>query len=311
MTCHSCKRDAGRCSGAGGDQGTTCGLSEAQNGIMHPIIEARSATLLDMLKLLASQFLRELDNIERLVSHYMHLATEKTINPEELPTKHNLRHMAGVVRTAAELCESLGLSKESADDLISHLEGEFPPSYRNAITGLQELRAEIAGQLKRRTVLIVDPLRNDYFDQDNLFGVKVSAAFHKTKDEIRRAGTAYALEDPDACMFHLMRVLEHGLLALAKRVIHQKPKTLTLKTWGKIIVAIDTQLSTQSKVRTPRSATRTMQYAAIAKDYGYLKNAWRDVVMHGKADFTDAGAHQTLTYVRGFMQNIVAMGIKE
>ncbi len=64
-----------------------------------------------------------------------------------------------------------------------------------------------------------------------MFGPLVAQAFHSCVDGIRQAGTCYALEQPEACVFHLTRVLERSLGVLAAKL----GVSFDQKTWHTVI----------------------------------------------------------------------------
>src|SRR5208282_5491043 len=63
------------------------------------------------------------------------------------------------------------------------------------------------------------PAPNDkYFERDDMFGAKVYDRFPPARDDIKDAGNCYAASLYTACVFHLMRVAELGLRAIADKV---------------------------------------------------------------------------------------------
>jgi hypothetical protein len=67
--------------------------------------------------------------------------------------------------------------------------------------------------------------------------------FPSVRDDAHAATDCWALGHPTACVFHCMRVLEHGLKALASDV----GETFDLQQWQNIIEQIEARISAEGK----------------------------------------------------------------
>jgi hypothetical protein len=145
--------------------------------------------------------------------------------------------------------------------------------------------------------------RKNYFEQDELFGSKVTAAFPSCERDIRNAGSCYALEQEDACVHHLMLVLERGLKALAAKVgvcPYQQ------SSWHTVITNIDTKTKTL-----PRGPDLDF-YREVNAQFGFLKVAYRNHSEHAHDDFYDMPkALHILNHVRDFMNELERGGLSE
>ena len=85
---------------------------------------------------------------------------------------------------------------------------------------LNELIGALNKDLEDKLLLYVPSEFAEYYNQDDLFGVKNK--FPKANEEITLAGNCYATENYTACVFHLMRGVEHGAKAMVKAMNAQK-----------------------------------------------------------------------------------------
>ncbi len=67
-----------------------------------------------------------------------------------------------------------------------------------------------------RKFVLVKPDRSKYLLQHALFGENVRTAFPSAAFDIEQAGNCLAVEANMAAIYHLLRVAEHGLRALAR-----------------------------------------------------------------------------------------------
>jgi hypothetical protein len=108
-----------------------------------------------------------------------------------------------------------------------------------------------------------------------------------------------------------MRVAEHGLRALAKRVKVPFPKTFDLKTWDELIRSIEKEI--QKIVQKPKTSQRSKDlefYNTAAAQFRYFKDGWRNHVMHTRTSYDEHQAMSVMIHVQEFMQHL-ATGSKE
>lgn len=140
------------------------------------------------------------------------------------------------------------------------------------------------------------------------------------------AGTCLALELPDACVFHLMGVLERGLLALVKKLRMRDPLRVVQGTWGPIVKEIDARISklrpksavvangTKHFYRGSTLAKRKQLiegYASASKEFGYFAEAWRNRNAHRRYNYDQDQAASIMNHVQEFMKSLVDIGIRE
>jgi hypothetical protein len=162
----------------------------------------------------------------------------------------------------------------------------------------------------------IPPEKAIYFQSDKLFGAEVSNAFPSAARDIQDAGSCYAHGLYTACVFHLMRALEHPLRALAKKLKVQPPaknpsKPLELRTWGDVIDKITTAINARSNPKTRREADLTEFYNKAADQFQFFKDAWRDVVMHTRSKpYAEGETADIIRSVETFMKRL-ATKLKE
>jgi hypothetical protein len=152
---------------------------------------------------------------------------------------------------------------------------------------LDHLNFSFSNELRKRFFFGIADDRNDYMQKHDLFGPEVSAAFPSSVREITSAGNCIALEECDACVFHLMRSLEHPLRVLANDLgvpppVKNPQTPLDLRTWGDVIAAIIVAINKRPNPKTPQEAELSEFYNRAAEQFQFFKDAWRDVVMHSR-----------------------------
>jgi hypothetical protein len=128
---------------------------------------------------------------------------------------------------------------------------------------------------------------------------KVIAAFPITEKDILECVDLWAMAHPTASVFHAMRVLEHGLHALAKDL----ELTFNIQNWQNIIDEIESKIRISAKTL-PRGSERNDRLkflAEAAKEFTYFKDGWRNYVSHNKSDYDDRQALSVHDHVRDFM----------
>jgi hypothetical protein len=167
---------------------------------------------------------------------------------------------------------------------------------------LTSLNDSLTTELEREGIFRIDPANVDYYEKKDAFGPEVAKAFSKCGRDIQKAGSCYALEQEDACVHHLMLVLERGLYALAATV----GVTFHRTNWQEIINNIAAKLN-----HMPKGREREF-YTEVNSQFGFLKEAYRNHAEHARDDPYDMPkALHIYNHVRSFMQASAKGGLTE
>jgi hypothetical protein len=176
---------------------------------------------------------------------------------------------------------------------------------------------DLAKELETLLQAIEDDVRLEYFfhyrRDKGLMLLRVPSdwaptlsAFPSVKPEIDAGVDCYALEHNAASVFHMMRVSEIGMRALARERQVSFPKhPLEWAEWDNIIDQIDSKAKTVTvgMSRGPaRDAARGFYTAAVAQLRAFKET--RNRIMHMRGRFDELDAQRAINQVRDFMNGL-------
>jgi hypothetical protein len=158
-------------------------------------------------------------------------------------------------------------------------------------------------ELSRIRLVLVNEDRAE-FVPDYSFGEKVERAFPSSIRDVADAGGCLAVDLNTAAVFHLMRVAEHGLRAIAhdRRIKIPKKRPVELATWDDIIKGLEK--AEDDIIGYPQTLAREAQlafYHGAMMQLKRFKNVFRNRVSHTREDFGRTQALGVLENVREFM----------
>jgi hypothetical protein len=214
------------------------------------------------------------------------------------PDARSFRELLSAIQLA---CDNHGLTHTSK--LAARTIAKCPlRSYGDIFHALDHLKDSLKDELEDELIFRIPAQRTDYFENDNLFGSEVVTAFPSCSRDIRKAGNCYALEQEDACVHHLMLVLERGLNALAAKF--QVP--FDYRNWQPIIGAVE------AKVKSLPSGDERHFYQEVVAQFGFLKDAYRNYSAHAYDNKYDLDkALSIFNHVRDFMRALAEGGLTE
>jgi hypothetical protein len=185
--------------------------------------------------------------------------------------------------------------------------GSAPYTYVDLSNDLETINMSFSNELQEELIFRIASGKTGFFEKDDLFGPGVSNAFPSAVDNIRNAGTCFAVEQWDACVFHLMRVLERGLRVMAIRF----SVSFQNATWNTIIQDIETSIrGINPSVGADWREQRTF-YSEAARHFRFLKDAWRNHIMHLGDVYDEGKALSVLRGVHELMQTLAKGGLHE
>lgn len=219
---------------------------------------------------------------------------------------------AGELEGAATDLAEAGLrgASEEARRILKNVQRGMHPSALEA--DARTIGHRIIKELSSRRFLRVRNACSSYVDNDELFGPVVAKRFRSAKSDIREAGNCLAADCNSAAVFHLMRVSEHGLRAVAKRLrvrLNHKGGNHPVEyaDWNKVITGIRNKLTElRSKSPGKRKEKALMFYSDIADQSEYIKDIWRNRISHARHSYDADEAMRVKQRVHDFMVRLAA-----
>lgn len=183
---------------------------------------------------------------------------------------------------------------------------------------IRHVEATISSEMSSRTFLLLEPARVSLAFEPDRFGSVVASAFPSAGWDIEEAARCLAFDRSTASVFHLMKVMEWGLHALAADLDIPKIE----ENWNNAIEQIekairslgDNKPSKQSDLGHLEERRANLSfYSDAATHFRYVKDAWRNHTTHVrrvKVVYTEEKAQQIFDSVKGFMQSL-ATRLKE
>lgn len=192
------------------------------------------------------------------------------------------------------------LKVSTKDVSLSRLTGEAMHVHDAILDDLSELQC-----------VYVKPDLAKYFDQERLFGDDVWE-IREARYDIREAGNCIAIESGTAAVFHLMRVAEHGLRKIAKRVDVKlsdkgKPQPIEFGDWNEVINGVKKQIAAARQLsRGPDKEKRLNFYSDASDQCEYMKDIWRNTISHARGKYNTQEALGVFQRVEHFMQRLAS-----
>jgi hypothetical protein len=164
---------------------------------------------------------------------------------------------------------------------------------------LRVLRETIDSGLKNQFIYRYPADKAQVFANWKTEWATVIKTFPSAGKDILECVDLWAMDHPTASVFHAMRVLEHGLRALAQHV----GRTFDIQNWQNIIDEIESEIRDQAK-KLPRGQEKNEKLKFLseaAKEFTYFKDGWRNYVSHNRADYDAHQARSVHEHVRTFM----------
>lgn len=257
------------------------------------------------------------DLLRRLWNWEIDLSARRNV-PLDLESAENLRGVTSkdlhrITKLLGEIKSALGYMEwESAHDRITLIFRKLQPG----IT-VDELHIEIEGlnhtireELRRRWFCYLPQTKAQRQRSGESEWALTIKSFQASEMEIKAALSCYATGNDTAAVFHLMRVAEIGLRALAKerKVTLSKSKPIEWGTWQEIITALETEvrkIGTTNKAGAAKDRALAFYSGAIA-DLNAFKDEYRNQVMHLRVMYDEHQSLRTIERVHAFMQRISA-----
>ena len=274
-----------------------------------------------MIQFFASKFIDDLDMVEHeMTRHSLHYP-ENTVFTQEQKTR-----LAALLERIEQHCIEHELEKTRArcSELRGQLEyvpsaaftefdkAAIEPKTDHIFKSCGSIKLYLQNELGERKFAFIPTAQSKYFECDNLFGLEVSKAFPSAMPDIKDAGNCLAADLTTAAVFHLMRVAEFGLRALAKELGCAFSFPIEFATWGNIIDKLDEKLKAlKPTARGDKREDDYQFYSRLVQEARSFQHAWRDPVMHVRTRFDEPmEAENVFNHVRRFMQTL-AMRVAE
>ena len=270
-----------------------------------------------MLKFNASDFYKVTAAIQHTQTTIEALGLRsKTENPDKSVTITPINDPV-FIRTLSERCDKL---VESLKVLGARLTLMAVQDMRWMIAtetitfeALADAYKDINRTLKREltlvTLLSLDTKEQAWFEpREPLFGPDFANKFRtKGAFELDEATKCIALGRPTATVFHLMRVLEVGIHALAACLDIPDPIRPAERNWGIILRKIMREgIEKKWPDAKDRMCVDALLMESLHASSDSIKNPWRNETMHVEGKYTDDEAEHIFVSVRGFMTKLAS-----
>lgn len=134
---------------------------------------------------------------------------------------------------------------------------------------IREFHNNLIVELTEAYFLMIEPQKRELYQQRKPpFGQKVSDVFPEATQDIAAANRCAALDEWTACVFHSMRILEHGLRWLAGQV-GLPPDAMAHEQWKNIIDKIESKIKgLEALPKSPEKSEKTKLYSSFAAEFG-------------------------------------------
>lgn len=173
-----------------------------------------------------------------------------------------------------------------------------PKSWEELGTLIEAFKKE----LEERLFLYLPTDAAPYYQSNKLLSSTARSAFPRMAQEVRSAGTAYAVGLPTASIFHCMRAVEFGIGALARELGLVWGK----EQWHSIIEKIESKIEAERR-SLPKGTDRDNRLkflSEVAKEFYYFKDGWRNYVAHNKINYDAPQAMEVMNHVRAFAEKL-------
>jgi hypothetical protein len=190
--------------------------------------------------------------------------------------------------------------------IISELNGRITPKELKPL--LSELYNRVRDEAEDKYFIVVKSKKVEYLQQStSLFGVEFQSKFPSAAFELEEAARCFGLDRPTASVFHLMRVMEIGIGAVARCLEIPDPIKPAERNWGVILKKIWTD-GIEKKWPTPahRAIGDGVLFESIHASLDAVKNPWRNGTMHVENKYTDEEAEHIFAAVKGFMKKLAS-----
>lgn len=211
---------------------------------------------------------------------------------------------------AHTLAMAVGIESRYRSKISNETTNYFLQDYYTSLSlfnDLDTLDLSFSNELASDLIFRIAPSKIDYFEKDDLFGSEVTSSFPSAVEDVRNAGTCFAVEQWDASVFHLMRVLERGLRVLATKFTIPFQNT----TWHTVIEQIEKSVRKMDSSFGPDWKEQQKFYSQAASQFMFLKDAWRNHIMHLGDVYDEGKALSVLTHVRMVMRALADGGLHE
>jgi len=254
--------------------------------------------LFDMLNFDAKLYLNISKNVALLE------AIPKNHEPQLVLCREDIEKVNTICTEIGQLCDKLGLftAPQIALKMIEAVKTK--KEMRSVESEAAHLWNVIEIELKNNTFLLVGKKDADewYSPKEPLFGKEVDDKFKDAAFDITETGKCLALDRYTAAVIHAMRVLEHGLRALGKtmKIRYTNPN------WGSVLDLLQKKWKIiEARKNKPRNWRKDKQFfAETFVEFGYIKDAWRNHVMHASTKYTADEAKKIIQHVKSVMQHI-------
>jgi len=150
--------------------------------------------------------------------------------------------------------------------------------------------------------------RQHYFDGSWLEKFPFNEGFNKAGVQLICAGRCFAFDQTDAAVFHSMKALELGLQALAAKF----EVDFKYENWQNVIDQIESDIKRLGKSpKKSRDQAELKGCSEAATNFTFLKDAWRNHVMHARESYGDESARSILSHAREFVEKLPNIGLRE
>jgi hypothetical protein len=271
-------------------------------------------SLLDVIQFPADQFLRASALLTALIEGLSEVSPSIVIADD---LRQSTRSQLEAIK---RLCVLTGLafSVDEINFILSQRVDDPKETYIGLRALLDSLTRRMEDEARRGTYLFMPAADAKYYYDHNVRGSKrcfsdsVASAFPSAVLDLDKGGQAYAAGCDTACVFHMMRALEHGLRAMAQALRVKFPgKPIEYQTWADVIKEISKKVAAiESKPRTKKRDADVEFYGSAAAQFHFFKSAWRNHVMHSRLVYEHEDAAIVMRHTLEFMEHI-AVRLKE
>jgi hypothetical protein len=167
---------------------------------------------------------------------------------------------------------------------------------------LNKLGGRIHDEFNGKIFLSLSPKEHDLFTKGaNWFDDAILNKFPGTREDLDEAVLCLAMGRYTSGIFHLMRVLESIISALANNLgnVTIMGKDGQFLAWGPLIANIQSQ----GVAKMPKGH-RKENWSEVVTLLAFVKDAWRNPTMHPKKTYTEKEAFDVFSAVRAFLIRI-------